>query len=211
MDSLVGLAGLSRSNQINQLTMGWGQIAIDRVGEGWLPYLLVLKFHHMAGRPDTVLAQMQREAERVYASVLTRVWRRPHTATNRARLPVWILVPDFPVPKRAKERLRDLTPNGGLHLQGVAVVPPGSRLVEGLDGHLADDRRYCGAGSPLASVFAKRITSNLDYVHGYNFKALARGRADFDAVLILPRTSSELRSVPRLAAEPWRRPVLDRG
>lgn len=207
--------GLSRSDQINQYTQGYGQLAVDLVAAGWSPFLLVLRFRHLGGRHDAVLAQMHREAERAHRWLSTRVWRNWQAPSRRDWCPVWILAPDYPVAKGAKigarSALRDLVPNDGLHLQGVAVMPPGGRLREPLDEHLGvDGARYCPRGGPLVSLTAVPITSDLAYVHGYNFKALARGRACFDDILVLPASSTELNSQPRPAADPWRHPVLVR-
>ncbi len=124
MPSPSPLSPLSRSDQINQLIGGYGYIAMELVAEGWTPYLLVLKFQHLGGRRDTVLAQMKREAERAHGWLCERVWRNAKAPSRRPWMPCWILVPDFPVAKRAKVRLRELVPNDGLHLQGVAVMPP---------------------------------------------------------------------------------------
>lgn len=208
--------GLSRSNQINQLTGGYGQIAVELVAEGWSPYLLVLKYRHLGGRRDAVLGQMKREAERAHRWLCERVWRNWRAPSRRDWCPVWILAPDFPVAKRAKvsarSAWRDLLPNDGLHYQGVAVMPPGGRLRESLDAHLGPSgARYCPRGGPLVSLTATPIVIDLDYVHAYNFKALARGRADFDDILTLPPSSAELDSKPRPATEPWRPPVLIRA
>ena len=209
------LMNLSRSDQINQLTGGYGHIALNLVAEGWSPYLLVLKFHHLGGRRNTVIAQMQREAERAHRWLCERVWRNASAPSRRPWTPRWILAPDYPVAKgtkvSARSALRDLVPNDGLHLQGLAVMPPGGRLREPLDEHLGPSgTRYCPRGGPLLSLTATPITSDLGYVHTYNFKALMRGRASFDDVLMLPRSSTELDSKPRPAEDPWRHPVLVR-
>lgn len=202
----------SRSNQIHRHTKGYGQIAIDLTAEGWLPYLLVLKFRHLGGRRNEVSAQMRREAERAYAWILSRVWKHPHAASVRDLRPCWILALDVPVAKRAKVSGRSLLPNGGLHMQGVAVMPPGGRLREGLDVHLArEGARYCPRGGPLISLHATPITSDLDYVHNYNFKAILHGAASFDDVVVLPPVASERKSKPQPATEPWRHPVLIRS
>ncbi|KQP52476.1 hypothetical protein ASF41_12560 [Methylobacterium sp. Leaf111] len=203
--------GQSRSNQIHQLTGGYGQIAVDLAAEGWSPYLLVLKFRHLGGRRSSVIAQMHHEAERAYDWILTRVWKHPYAAGRQALLPRWILAPDVPVAKREKVSVRSLLPNGGLHLQGVAVMPPGSRMREGLDVHLAQESaRYCPRGGCLISLHATAITRDLGYVHRYNFKALQRGRATEDEVLLLPISASERSCRPQRAAEPWQPMVLDR-
>jgi hypothetical protein len=210
MQGNVPQEGQSRSNQIHQLTGGYGQIAIYLAAEGWLPYLLVLKFRHLGGRRSSVIAQMHREAERAYDWILSRVWKHPYAAGRQALLPRWILAPDVPVAKRAKVSVCSDVPNGGLHLQGVAVMPPGSRMREGLDEHLArEGARYCPQGGPLLSVHATPITSDLAYVHEYNFKALQRGRATDDEILVLPHASGERRSQPRPATEPWQHRVFE--
>lgn len=198
------LEGLSRSDAIHHLTGGYGQMAVDLVAEGWSPFLLVLKFRHIGGRRDAVIEQMHRGAAQAYERLLTRIWRRPYAPSRRALLPRWILIADLPVPKREKASLRDLLPNDGLHLQGVAVMPPGGRLTDDLDQHLARaGERYCPKDGPLAALHATPIVRNLDYVHRYNFKTLARGRANLDDILVLPRSSAEIESKPRPAAEPW--------
>ena len=151
---------------------------------------------------------MRREAERAHRWLCERVWRNWRAPSRRDRLPCWILAPDFPVAKRAKvsarSALRDLLPNNGLHYQGVAVMPPESRLREPLNEHLGPSgTRYCPRGGPLTSITATPITSDLDYVHAYNFKALARSQASFDDILIIRPSSAELDNKPGPAAELW--------
>ena len=213
---------LSRADQINQYTAGYGVMAQDLVAAGWSPFLLVLKFQHLGGRRDAVLDQMRQAAEGAYAQLCHRLWRSYRAPSRQALLPRWILVPDYPVVKAAKlsarSALREDLPNGGLHLQGVAVLPPHSRLKEPLDRHFAAAKaRYCPRGGPLRSLSATPITDDLPYVNRYNFKALLRGRASFDEVLLLPPSSAELGrpahldSLPHPAREPWRPPVLVRS
>ncbi|KMO11417.1 hypothetical protein [Methylobacterium indicum] len=207
------LPTLSRSDQINQLTHGYGQLAVDLVAEGWAPYLLVLKFRHLGGRRDTVLAQMQHDAERAHRWLCERVWRNANAPSRRPWRPCWILAPDYPVAKRAKVSVRSLVPNDGLHLQGVAVMPPCGRLCEPLDEHLGESgARYCPRGGPLTSITATPIVAgDVAYVNTYNFKALPRGRASFDDILVLPPSSAELDSKPRPATDPWRDPIFERN
>lgn len=212
MQGNVPQESLSRGNQIHQLTRGYGQTAVDLTAEGWLPYLLVLKFRHLGGRRDSRIAQMHHAAEGAYAQLLTRVWKHPRAASVRALRPYWLLIADTPVAKRTKVHLRDLLPNDGLHLQGVAVMPPGSRMRKGLDEHLArEGARYCPQGGPLVSLHATPIVSDLPYVHRYNFKMLERGRGGVDDILQLPVSSAELDSRPRPAADPWRAPIFERN
>ena len=201
------LANLSRSEQIHQLTDGYGQLVIDRVADGWSPYLLVLKFRHLGDvrRRASVIAQMHQAAEGAYTQLLFRTWKHPRARSVRDLRPVWVLIADVPGLGSRRLPIRDLLPNDGLHLQGVVAMPPGGRLREPLDRHLADmSDRYCPRGGPLLALHATPITSSVAYVNSYNFKSLRRGRAELDDVLILPRPASDLDSRPRQATEPWR-------
>lgn len=215
-------ACLSRSDQINQYTMGYGQIALDHVSAGWSPYLLVLKFHNLGGRREAVLGQMHEAATRAHGRLCKRMWRNYRAPSRYSQLPRWILIPDYPVAKTrkisARSALREDLPNAGLHLQGVAVLPPHSRMRESLDDHLtAAATHYCSLDGPLRSLTATPITTDLPYVNRYNFKSLLRGRASIDEVLLLPPSSAELGrpksldSLPHPAREPWRHPVLIRS
>ncbi|CAA2158544.1 hypothetical protein MBRA_03812 [Methylobacterium brachiatum] len=202
----------SRSDQIRQIIGGYARMVIDRMDHGWTPYLLVLKFRHLGGGRPAVIAQMHDAAEGAYARLLFRVWKHPRARSVRDLRPVWVLCADVPGTGGRKMRVRDLLPNDGLHLQGIAVMPPGSRLREPLNVHLAGEgHRYCPHGGPLTTLHATPITSDAAYVNSYNFKSLRQGRANFDDVLILPRPSADLDNGPRRAAEPWRQPVLERG
>ena len=81
-----------------------------------------------------MIRQMQREVERVYATVLTRIIRNPRKIPLFG-LPLWIVFPDYPVPKHAKMELRDVVLNGGLHLHGIALFLRRNRMNCGLDDH----------------------------------------------------------------------------
>ena len=75
-------------------------------------YLITLMFNRIRGSQPSVIRQMQREVERVYATLLTRIIRNPRKIPLFG-LPFWIVFPDYPVPKHAKMELRDVVLNGG--------------------------------------------------------------------------------------------------
>lgn len=176
-----------------ELIDGYIQIIEDRVAQGWKPYLVTMTFRPLPGSQRRILDQMLQDAERVYRRVLTRTVRNPRSDALYGKLPIWIVAPDYPVPKSAKKLLKDVVVNGGGHLHAMALDPPWSRLPDGLDEHF-DDRQdlYVGPDYPLAQLQAKPIRTNLLYVGRYGFKAILRGLIDIEDLLLLPRSRTEL-------------------
>ena len=176
------------------ITSGYGAMVTERLEHGWEGYLITLMFNRIRGPQPSVIRQMQREVERVYATVLTRIIRNPRKIPLFG-LPLWIVFPDYPVPKHAKMELRDVVLNGGLHLHGIALVPPWNWMNCGLDDHFEMAQElYVRRGHPLCRVHAVPITTNPGYVTGYALKMIPRRRLAFDDVLVLPRSHSEMQS-----------------
>jgi hypothetical protein len=174
---------------------GYSQMVADRIHAGWDGYLLTFMFKPIGGSQRNVNRQMERELERVYAKSLTRIIRKP-ASHEISKLPLWIVCPDYPVPKGDGERqsLHDVAVNGGRHMHAVALVPPWSRLKEDLATHFIDKQsHYVTADSVLLRIHSEPITHDGAYVSSYALKALKRGRVGKGEVLVLPRSISELR------------------
>ena len=106
---------------------------------------------------------------------------------------VWLACPDYPVPKHEKQDLQAVTINDGRHVHAIGLNPPQSRLKDDLGDHFeARQHHYVRDGFPLSQIDAKRIKTNPAYVAEYAFKSLIRGRVDFDQVIILSRTRTDL-------------------
>jgi hypothetical protein len=151
----------------------YGDYVESYMRKGWNGYFLSFMFNQLRGNRDGLLRQMEREVERVYATLITRVVRDPTHEKNRDLLPRWIICPDLPVPKRTKMSLQDVTLNGGYHLQGTGLHHPISRLRASLDQHFQDYQDfYVKAGGVLRSVTATPITRTPKRVVGYGFKAI---------------------------------------
>ncbi len=148
-------------------------------------------FSRIRGRRPSVIRQMEREVERVFATVLTRIIRDPRKLPIRF-LPLWLVCPDYPVPKHAKQELRDVAVNDGLHMHGIALIPPWNRMNERFEQHFEMYQElYARQGCPLHRVHAVPITTNPGYVTAYVLKSVQRRRLDFDNVLVLPRCHDE--------------------
>jgi hypothetical protein len=170
-----------------------GKWVEEHVEDGWEAFIITFMFHHLPGSTPSKLAQMRREVDRIYALTLTRFVRNPRSKTQAGRLPIWIVPPDYPVAKREKKTLRDVTLNDGLHMQGIALTPPMRRRGQRLDHDLKDNqRRYLGHGSSLRSVRADIIKIDPGYVTDYVLKSLKRKRLSMNDLIILPKSRTEM-------------------
>jgi len=174
---------------------GYGELVQKYIDEGFRAYLVTFMFRPLAGSMNrkAILVQMNNEVQRVYSTFITRVVRNPRSPASGDRLPILIACPDFPVPKRQKQPLADLTINDGLHCHGVLLVPTHSRLKGGVRKHFGLHRAlYLGDRRRLKRIHLKRITHRPAYVTEYAFKTFKRGKVDADDILVLPRARREL-------------------
>lgn len=177
-----------------QIVEGWCDFVESRIVAGWTPYLLTFQFRQIGGSRRRMIEEMTKEVERVYATLLTRVVRRPTSFDDAQGLPVWIICPDLPVWKREKQLVQDVTVNDGLHFQGVALMPRKSRLAQPLDEHFEENvALYVRAPYPLIRAHAKLIVQEPTRATDYIFKAYKNGSVAHDDLLILPRALSEVK------------------
>src|SRR5215207_4599586 len=135
--------------------------------KGWSGYLISFLFHPMRGCSQGIAVQMEKEVKRLYATFLTRVVRKPRSDCKRDLLPRWFVCPDYPVPKHRKSDLGEVTVNHGRHMHGIALLPPVSRLKEGLERHFVRNQGLYVRDRGLLRVHAERITSRPGYVTEY--------------------------------------------
>jgi hypothetical protein len=136
---------------------------------------------------------MKDEVHRVYSTLLTRVHRKPRTASTDELL-VLIGAVDLPVYKRDKASGPMVLCNGGLHVHALMLMPPASRLKGSLPDHFRDKRNlYAGSGSSIQRIDVRRVVENHERVVDYVLKTVLNGRLSYDeAVLVLPRSRDEL-------------------
>lgn len=164
------------------------------VGEDWSPYLLTFMFRPLGGSAVSVARQMEGEIERVYATLLTRIIRKPEAA-RLDTLPVWFCAHDRPVFKCAKKTRLDAFVNDGQHVHAVAFLPPWSRLRGNLATHLEEQvALYVRRGQSLDRIDAVPISGRVGYVVGYARKHTGHNVIGEDASFVLPRTLDQARS-----------------
>lgn len=176
---------------------GYSDMVQEYLDAGWHGYLLTFMFDDLGGPPKAVKSFMSKEVEWVYKRHVSRVVRKPRAVSQARKLPVWILCPDYPVPKKSKNSVSDVALNDGLHIGGIALLPPVSRLDTGLDTHFASNAdTYTRLGTNLRRIGAKPILETPRRAVDYSFKALRRGRVTYDDILLLPVSPDELPEKP---------------
>jgi hypothetical protein len=165
----------------------FGDMIANLIDEGCTPFLLTLMFNHIPGNAARRYDIMREETNRVYSIHATRVCRNVKSRKDRARMPIWFMLPDFPIFKYEKQRMRDVKINDGQHKQGLYLLPLDSRLKTSPTYHFKENRNlYIWPDRELRIIDAKLIEETPRQAVDYICKALKTGRADRDQLFILP-------------------------
>lgn len=177
-----------------EINLAYGRWAERLVAQGWSPYLLTFMFHQLGGSPAGIAQQMEREVERIYATLLPRVVRKPTAPSSFGKHPVWFCCHDRPVHKHEKQSLCDVAVNDGQHVHAAAFQPPWSRLREELGTHFEAERGlYIRPRLPLLRIHVQPITRRVRYAVDYVRKHTGRSLNGEDASFVLPRSLDEVR------------------
>ena len=90
---------------------GYIEMVQERIAQGYQPYILTILFREIRGPRNGVITRMLENTDEAYRRCLKRVVRNPRSPSQAHNLPIWICSPDFPVPKEAKNQLRDVALN----------------------------------------------------------------------------------------------------
>jgi hypothetical protein len=172
---------------------GYTQLVSDRMSHGWSCHLMTFPFVQLPGPRGAVIQAMKDEIQRVYSMFVTRTHRKPR-ATPAHDLPVLIGAADLPVYKKDPTFSPLILCNGGLHFQGLLLVPPGTRLEIAVEEHFSEYQdMYLGRRRLITKLDVRPVTETHERAVDYVFKTILRRRVSYDdGVLILPRTRDEL-------------------
>lgn len=167
----------------------------DRVQDGWQCHLATFMYRQMTGASGTVIKKMHDEVERVYSTFITRVCRKP-TSASPDSLPILIGAADLPVAKTDAKKKQIVLANTGLHVHAILLTPPRSRLRGPVTEHFQVNRStYLPSNKPLFNLHIETVQETHGRVVDYVFKTIASGRLGYDdGVIILPRAIAELGS-----------------
>lgn len=187
-------APLRRPQTIN----AYNAMIIDRAMRGWQPYFANFMFDHIPGKKRTKFEIMEGEVERVYATLITHVVRRPNAPSQMEYRPVFVGCPDAPVAKSNKPSIRVHLANDGWHFNGCLLLPPPDkcRMKGHLDEHFRQHKdHYYIPDRPLNCVHVTRMSSPA--IADYTFKHYKRGNVASGDILLLPRSRDEISARPK--------------
>ena len=181
-------------HQFQRALNGYTQLVTDRIKQAWSCYLVTVLFSQFPGSRPTIISRMKQEVQRVYSTLITRVHRKPRTASPD-ELPILIGAVDLPVHKSDRSSAPLVRCNGGLHFHALILVPGRSRLREPLQDHFQDCARLYGVDGTISKIDVRPVADGYERVVDYVFKTIKRGRVSYDeGVLVLPRARDELTS-----------------
>ena len=157
----------------------------------------LLRQHHVPA-PERAIQGCMAEIENAicdqfYPELCKQLDRHPGRKGRHQYLPRAYLFFDLPVFKYAKQSLRDVAINGGFHVNGVISISPQSRLKGLLSDHI-NQKHWLYARDQIKRIHVQPLTHDPHGVVDYSMKTLKRGRFDGQAVIILPKSSSEMSS-----------------
>ena len=189
----------SDQHQIQPTLNGYTQLITDRIKQGWSCYLVTIMFSQLPGSRSAIISRMNQEVQRVYSTLITRVHRKPRTASPD-ELPILIGAVDLPVHKSDRSSAPLVRCNGGLHFHALVLIADRSRLRETLQDHFQACAHLYGTDGTISKIDVRPVADGFERVVDYVFKTIKRGRVSYDeGVLILPRARDELtwRGMPR--------------
>jgi hypothetical protein len=187
---------------IIQAWASWIEEVVERQHRGgiWYASDLTLMFNHIPGSFQRKWMVMSDEADRVYSTLSNHVVHNQRSPSQAAKLPIWIVAPDYRVKKQArmsaKAILADVKINDGLHLNGIMLMLIDTRLRVTLNMHFDPNgqnyRHYVKEGYPLRRIHVEPVVKTPKVMADYTLKSLKWRIPDLDHILIFPKTLSEL-------------------
>lgn len=173
--------------------VGYGQLVINRLDNGWSGYMITVMFSNIHGARPSVIQRMKDDVARLYSILVTDVHRKPRTAPTD-QLPVLLGALDLPVYKRRRMVGSQPAYNDGLHFHGLLLLPPTSRLKQGLTEYFREKNGlYVRSGKPTEGIHVQPIDRDPARAMNYVLKTVRSGRISYDdGVLVFPRARSEL-------------------
>lgn len=176
----------------SRLVTAYTEMAFNRIVAGFIPYLMTLMFNPIDGDKHYRQIVMFKETERLYAKLLTRMFRHPRKYPI-SEFPLWIGCSDWPVPKGFRDHLFNIVLNDGHHMHMFVLMPRFTRMTKGLQLFFEENQlHFHGREHAFQRIVVDEITKTPEKAMDYVLKSLPRRRIDTGEVLVLPQTHSEM-------------------
>ena len=167
-------------HQFQPTLNGYTQLVTDRIQQGWSRYLVTILFQQLPGSRLTIISRMKQEIQRVYSTLITRVHRKPRTASPD-ELPILIGAVDFRFTRSDRSTSPLVRCTGGLHFHALILIPDRSRLREPLQDHFQTCAHlYRGTDRAISKIHVRPVVDGYERVVDYVFKTIKRGRISYD-------------------------------
>lgn len=176
----------AQRNYLKDTITGYAGIVKQHLDDGYQGYSMTFMFNPLTGGIRRMNQQMRNGIENMYASLVTRLYRRPDA--YGVIPPTLISCPDFPVAKYEKKSLLEVTTNDGLHHHGILLIAPiPSRLKVSVPQHFSDNQSLYVRDQVLNRIHIQPITHDVYGITDYTLKGLKTNRIqDDEAILVLP-------------------------
>ncbi|MBX9775832.1 MAG: hypothetical protein K2Y71_15750 [Xanthobacteraceae bacterium] len=173
---------------------GCAQLIREYKERGWSAYYINFMFEPILGSPSAVVEDMKKAIHKeFYTPFMMRFVRDPHRQREQERMPRLLLYPDKPVAKRVKASIHEVRFNGGgLHFNGLLLIPPVSRFRECPIEHIDENQGRYTRGH-IERIHIEPLDHRHYRVADYSAKTVKWHRADEADILILPKPISEVK------------------
>jgi hypothetical protein len=107
-----------------ELVESYSEFISELKSWNWDAYYFSFMFDHISGNERQRKERMFSDVKRAHDILSRHIVRKPQSEAWKHLLPVFIVCPDYPVPKKEKSSIRVFNANDGLHMNAVGIVPP---------------------------------------------------------------------------------------
>lgn len=107
-----------------KLVESYSEFIEELKSRNWDAFYFSFMFDHISGSESQRKERMFSDVKRAHDILSRHIVRKPQSEAWKHLLPVFIVCPDYPVPKKEKSSIRAFNANDGLHMNAVGIVPP---------------------------------------------------------------------------------------
>jgi hypothetical protein len=107
-----------------RLVESYSEFITELKSWNWDAYYFSFMFNNISAGEHQRKERMFGDVKRAHDILSRHIVRKPNSEAWQHLLPVFIVCPDYPVPKKERTSIRAFNANDGLHMNAVGLVPP---------------------------------------------------------------------------------------